>query len=51
MMIRGFGRNEHGSRRLEDFDMEDDMDETMVGAFYLLADTSAVPKVFLSAAA
>ena len=33
MMIRGFGRSEHGSRRLEDFDAEDnEVDETMVGA-------------------
>ena len=31
-MIRGFGRNEHGARRLDDFDAEDnEVDETMVG--------------------
>ena len=31
MMIRGFGRNEHGSRRLEEFDSEDnEVDDTMV---------------------
>ena len=37
MMIRGFGRNEHGSRRLEDFDADDnEVDETMVRALCLL---------------
>ena len=37
MMIRGFGRNEYGSRRLEDFDTDDnEVDETMVGALCLL---------------
>jgi hypothetical protein len=37
MMIRGFGRNEHGSRRLEDFDADDnEIDETMVGAPHLI---------------
>lgn len=35
MMIRGFGRNEHGARRLDDFDAEDnEVDETMVGALW-----------------
>ena len=34
MMIRGFGRNEHGLRRLEDLDSEDnEVDETMVNIF------------------
>ena len=33
MMIRGFGRSEHGSRRLEDLDAEDnEVDESMVSA-------------------
>ena len=37
MMIRGFGRNEHGARRLEEFDSEDnEVGETMVGAQTLL---------------
>ena len=37
MMIRGFGRNEHGSRRLEDFDADDnEVDETMVRVLCLL---------------
>ena len=37
MMIRGFGRNEHGARRLDDFDAEDnEVDETMVGTSALL---------------
>lgn len=32
-MIRGFGRNEHGLRRLEDLDSEDnEVDETMVSS-------------------
>ena len=32
MMIRGFGRHEHGSRRFEDLDSEDnEVDEAMVG--------------------
>ena len=33
MMIRGFGRHEHSSRRFEEFDSEDnEVDETMVSA-------------------
>ena len=31
MMIRGFGRQEHGSRRFEEFDEDNEVDESLVG--------------------
>ena len=36
MMIRGFGRHDQGSRRLEEFDSEDnEVDELMVGVHFV----------------